>query len=157
PSNEERARASSHPTDNIEAYDLYLKGRDSLRNQQDLKNVQAAITYFEQATQKDHAFPLAYAGIADASLVMYRETKNSFWSAKALAAAQQARSLNDTQPEIILALGSVYNASGRTAEAISELKRALQVAPNSDEAYGRLAWAYLNNGRSDEALQNFQK
>jgi len=157
PSNEETARAASHPTENIEAYDFYLKGRDALRKQQDLKNVQSAITLFEQAIQKDRAFPLAYAGIADASLIMYRETKNSFWSAKALAAAQQARSLNENQPEIILALGSVYNASGRTAEAIAELKRALEIAPNSDEAYSRLAYAYLGSGRGVEAIQAFQK
>jgi serine/threonine protein kinase/Flp pilus assembly protein TadD len=157
PSNEETARAASHPTENIEAYDLYLKGRDALRKQQDVKNVQSAIALFEQAIQKDRAFPLAYAGIADASLVMYRETKNSFWSAKALAAAQQARSLNESQPEIILALGSVYHASGRTAEAIAELKRALEIAPNSDEAYSRLAYAYLGSGRSVEAIQAFQK
>jgi serine/threonine protein kinase/tetratricopeptide (TPR) repeat protein len=157
PSNEENQRASSHPTENIEAYDLYLKGRDSLRNQQDLKNVQSAITFFEQATQKDRAFPLAYAGIADASLVMYRETKNSFWSAKALAAAQQARALNQNQPEILLALGSVYNATGRTAEAIAELKQALQVAPNSDEAYGRIGSAYLGSGRSSEGLAALKK
>jgi tetratricopeptide (TPR) repeat protein len=156
PTNEEMARATSHPTENIEAYDLYLKGRDALRGQQDLKNVQSAIGFFEQALQKDHSFPLAYAGVADASLVMYRETKNGFWSAKALAAAQQARSLNHNQPEILLALGSVYNASGHTAEAIAELKRALEVAPSSDEAYSRLAWAYLGSGRSAEAMQAFQ-
>jgi eukaryotic-like serine/threonine-protein kinase len=157
PSNEEMERAASHPTENIEAYDLYLKGRDALRGQQDLKNVQSAINLFEQALQKDHAFPLAYAGVADASLVMYRETKNSFWSAKALAAAQQAGALNQNQPEILLALGSVYNASGRTAEAIAELKRALEVAPNSDEAYSRLGAAYLSNARSSEAIQALKK
>jgi serine/threonine protein kinase/tetratricopeptide (TPR) repeat protein len=157
PSNEEMARAASHPTENIEAYDLYLKGRDTLRGQQDLKNVQSAINLFEQALQKDHAFPLAYAGVADASLVMYRETKNSFWSAKALAAAQQAGALNQNQPEILLALGSVYNASGRTAEAIAELKRALEVAPNSDEAYSRLGAAYLSNARSSEGIQALKK
>jgi serine/threonine protein kinase/Flp pilus assembly protein TadD len=157
PSNEETARASSHPTENIEAYDLYLKGRDALRKQQDLKNVQSAIDLFEQAIKKDSAFPLAYAGVADASLAMYRETKNSFWSAKALAAAQQGRSINDSQPEIILALGSVYTASGRTSEAISVLKHALEISPNSDEAYGRIAWADLNSGRSAEAIQYFQK
>jgi serine/threonine protein kinase/tetratricopeptide (TPR) repeat protein len=157
PSNEEMARAASHPTENIEAYDLYLKGRDALRGQQDLKNVQSAISLFEQALQKDHAFPLAYAGVADASLVMYRETKNSFWSAKALAAAQEAGSLNQNQPEILLALGSVYNASGRTAEAIAELKRALEVAPNSDEAYSRLGAAYLSNARSSEGIQALKK
>jgi serine/threonine protein kinase/tetratricopeptide (TPR) repeat protein len=157
PSNEESARAASHPTENIEAYDFYLKGRDALRKEQDIKNVKSAITLFEQAIQKDRAFALAYAGIADASVVMYRETKDSLWSAKALAAAQQARSLNENQPEIILALGSVYHASGRTAEAITELKRALEITPNSDEAYSRLAYNYLGSGRSTEAIQAFQK
>jgi serine/threonine protein kinase/tetratricopeptide (TPR) repeat protein len=157
PSNEEMARATSHPTQNIEAYDLYLKGRDALRGQQDIKNVESAIKLFEQALQKDHAFPLAYAGVADASLVMYRETKNGFWSAKALAAAQQASSLNQNQPEILLALGSVYNASGRNGEAIAELKRALEVAPNSDEAYSRLGAAYLSTARSSEGIQALKK
>jgi tetratricopeptide (TPR) repeat protein len=157
PSNEEMARAESHPTENIEAYDLYLKGRDALRGQQDLKNVQGAIGFFEQALQKDRGFALAYAGVADASVVMYRETKNSFWSAKALAAAQQARSLNENQPEILLALGAVYNTSGRTAEAIAELKHALELNPNSDQAYNRLASAYLSSGRGAEAIKAYQK
>jgi serine/threonine-protein kinase len=157
PSNEEMARAASHPTENIEAYDLYLKGRAALRGQQDLKNVQSAINLFEQALQKDHAFPLAYAGVADASLVMYRETKNSFWSAKALAAAQQAGSLNRNQPEILLALGSAYNATGKTAEAIAELQHALEIAPNSDEAYSRIGSAYLGSGRSTEGIQSLKR
>ena len=157
PTSDEMARASSHPTENIEAYDLYLKGRDALRGQQDLKNVQSSINFFDQALQKDRGFALAYAGIADASLVMYRETKSPIWSAKALAAAQQAHSLNQNQPEILLALGSVYNNTGRTGEAIAEFKRALDLSPNSDEAYSRIAWTDLNNGRSTEALQYFQK
>jgi eukaryotic-like serine/threonine-protein kinase len=156
PSNEEMARASSHPTENIEAYDLYLKGRDALRAAQDTRNIQSGINFFEQALRKDPNFALAYAGIADASLLMYRETKAGFWSAKALGAAQQAAALNQNQPEILLALGSVYNSSGRRAEAIAELKRALEIAPNSDEAYRRLGSAYLGSGRSTEALQSLQ-
>jgi tetratricopeptide (TPR) repeat protein/predicted Ser/Thr protein kinase len=157
PSNEELARATAHPTQNIEAYDSYLKGRNALRGEQDLKNVRSAIGFFEQALKKDSGFALAYAGVADASLIMYRETKDSFWSAKALGAAQQARALSEDQPEVHLALGSVYTASGRTAEAIVELKRALELAPTSDEAYRRLASVYLDSGRSAEAIQAYQK
>jgi tetratricopeptide (TPR) repeat protein len=157
PSNAELARATAHPTQNIEAYDSYLKGRNALRGEQDLKNVRSAIGFFEQALKKDSGFALAYAGVADASLIMYRETKDSFWSAKALGAAEQARALSEDQPEVHLALGSVYTASGRTAEAIVELKRALELAPNSDEAYRRLASAYLDSGRSAEAIQAYQK
>jgi eukaryotic-like serine/threonine-protein kinase len=157
PSNAELARATAHPTENMEAYASYLKGRSALRGQQDLKNVQFAIGFFEQALKKDSGFALAYAGVADASLIMYRETKDSSWSAKALGAAQQARTLGEDQPEIHSALGNVYRATGRTSEAIVELKQALELAPNSDEAYRRLATAYLASGRSAEAIQAYQK
>jgi tetratricopeptide (TPR) repeat protein len=157
PTNEEQARATAHPTQNIEAYELYLKGRNALRGQQDLKNVKSAIGFFEQALKKDSSFALAYTGVADASLIMYRETNDSSWSAKALGAAQQARALGEDQPEIHLALGSVYRSSGRTAEAVVELKRALELAPNSDEAYRRLGAAYMSGGSSAEAIQAYQK
>ncbi len=157
PTSEESARATPHPTEDIEAYDLYLKGRSAMRGQQDVKNIQAAIDYYEQALRKDPGFALAYAGVADASLVMYHEKKDSFWSQKALWAAQQALRLNDNVPEVHFSLGRVYNASGKGAEAISELKRALQLAPNSDDGYRGLGKAYLALGQKDLALKAYQK
>ena len=45
----------------------------------------------------------------------------------------------------------------KNAQAILELKRALQLAPNSDEAYRALGDAYLTAGQGDEAIQAFQK
>lgn len=157
PSNEEMARAVSHPTENIEAYDLYLKGRSAMRGQQDVKNVQSALGFYEQALNKDHNFAIAYAGVADASLVMYHEKKDSFWSQKALAAAQQAERLNGNLPEVHFSLGNVYTASGKGAEAVSEMKRALQLAPNSDDGYRGLGRAYLTLGQKDQALQAYEK
>jgi tetratricopeptide (TPR) repeat protein len=157
PTSEESARATPHPTENIEAYDLYLKGRSVMRGQQDIKNVQTAIGYYEQALKKDTGFALAYAGVADASLVMYHEKRDSFWSQKALAAAQQAERLNDNLPEVHFSLGNVYTASGKGAEAVSELKRALQLAPNSDDGYRGLGKAYLAIGQKDLGLQSYQK
>jgi hypothetical protein len=73
PTSEESARATPHPTENIEAYDLYLKGRSVMRGQHDVKNVQTAVGLYEQALKKDPNFALAYAGVADASLIMYHE------------------------------------------------------------------------------------
>jgi len=157
PTSEESARATPHPTENIEAYDLYLKGRSAMRSQQDVKNIQSAVGLYEQALKKDPNFALAYAGVADASLVMYHEKKDSFWSQKALAAAQQAERLNDNLPEVHFSLGNVYTASGKGAEAVSELKRALQLAPNSDDGYRGLGKAYLALGQKDLALQAYQK
>jgi serine/threonine-protein kinase len=157
PTSEESARATPHPTENFEAYDLYLKGRSATRGQQDVKNIQAAVDYYEQALKKDPSFALAYAGVADASLLMYFQKKDSFWSQKALAAAQQAERLNDNLPEVHFSLGNVYTASGKGAQAVAELKRALQLAPNSDDGYRGLGKAYLSLGQKDLGLQAYQK
>ena len=59
--------------------------------------------------------------------------KDSLWTQKALAAAQQAQQLNDKLPEVHATLGSVYRATGKYSEAVAELKRALSLAPNSDD------------------------
>ena len=148
---------ATHPTENIAAYDLYLRGRTALRGQQDPKNVQAAITFFDDAIKKDPSFALAYAGMADASLFMYRDKKDRFWSEKAIASAQQAERLNDKLPEVHFSLGTAYAAIGQTSQAILELKRALEISPNSDEAYRRLGRAYAATGQKDEAIKALQK
>jgi len=157
PSNDELARGTDHPTENIEAYDLYLKGRKSMRGQQDPKNVQIAIDFFNEAVKTDRSFALAYTGLADASLLMYREKKDSFWSQKALGAAHQAERLNDKIPEVHFSLGNVYSATGESAQAMAELKRAIDLAPNSDEGYRRLGVAYEATGRKDDAIKAYQK
>jgi serine/threonine-protein kinase len=157
PNADELARSAARPTDNIEAYDLYLRGRNALRASQDIKNVQAAIQFFEQAVAKDSRFPLAFAGLADASLRMYREKREPIWVQKAQAAAQRARELNENLPGVHSSLGNIYIATGKTAEAIAELRRAITLAPNSDEAHRRLAGAYRAAGRKEEALEAHRK
>ena len=157
PSGSEPGRGAAHPTENVEAYDLYLKGRDALHRKRTAKDVQTAIDFFDEALKKDQNFALAYTGVADASLDMYAENKNGFWTQKALGAAQQAQRLNDELAEVHFALGSVYRVTGKAGESIIELDRALQLAPNSDEGYRRLGSAYLANGRKDEALKAYRK
>jgi serine/threonine-protein kinase len=156
-SSEEIARASAHPTENVDAYELYLKGRNTMHGEVDANAVKAAIKDYEQALQRDPAFALAYTGIADASLRMYINTKDGSWAQKALGAAQQAQNTGESLPEVHFALGSVYTATGKTAEAIAELTRALQLAPNSDNGYRRLGDAYRAAGKKDEAIKAYQK
>jgi len=156
PSGEEIARAAARPTYNVVAYDLYLHGQNALKGHQ-AKDIQSALDYFNQAVAKDPSFALAYSGVADASLRMYGIKKDSFWTDKALAAAEQAKGLNDNLPEVHFALGSTYSATGKYSEAVAELKRATSLAPNSDEAYLRLGDAYLQSGNAQAAMQAFQK
>jgi len=153
----ESAAIAAHPTENIEAYNLYLKGRNSLGGTPDQKTIQAAMNFFEGALQKDPNFALAYSGLADANLAMYRLQNDKHWSEQAVVQAKKAAQLSDNLPEVHFALGSAYAATGQITQAISEDKRALELAPNSDEAYRRLGNAYMANGQKEEALKALEK
>ena len=155
--NEEQAATVERPTGSIEAYELYARGRQAMRHDQDLANVERALELFEQARTHDPRFALAYAGIADASLRLYRARREPARVQQALAAAQQAISADDTRAEAHSALGNVFQATGRTHEAIVQLKRAAELAPNSDEAYRRVGRAYLDAGERDEAFTAYRR
>jgi eukaryotic-like serine/threonine-protein kinase len=151
------AAGTADPTDNVDAYDSYLRGRNAMRGQLNPKSIQSAMDYFNAALLKDPKFALAYAGLADASLRMYEENKDSFWTEKALNAAKQAQALNNKLPEVHFVLGSVYEETGQVAQAITELKRAQELAPNSDEGYRRLGDAYLDAGQKGQAIRALEK
>jgi tetratricopeptide (TPR) repeat protein/TolB-like protein len=157
PTDKEMAAVTAHPTENIEAYNLYLKGRNALGGTPDQKTIQTAMNFFEGALQKDPSFALAYSGLADANLAMYVQKKDKYWSEKAVDAAKKAEQLNGKLPEVHFALGSAYAVTGQTVQAIAEDKRALELAPNSDEAYRRLGNAYMANGQKAEAIQALEK
>jgi len=156
PTNDELAKSGQRPTDNVAAYDLYLRGRNALRVD-DTKNIQAALDYFDQALKQDPKFALAYTGVAQASLRMNGVKKDAFWTQKALAAAQQAQQINDKLPEVHSILGAVYRATGQYSEAIAELNQAQALAPNSDDVYRRLGNAYLTSGDAPRAIEAYQK
>jgi serine/threonine protein kinase/tetratricopeptide (TPR) repeat protein len=156
PSDEEMAKSGVHPTENVNAYDLYLKGRDALRGMQGSRDIESAVHLFESALKDDSGFALAYTGLADADLRLYKASKDPLYAEKAVAAAQRAASLNPSLPEVHLSLGSVYNATGKNAQAVGELKTALALTPNSDEAYRRLGDAYRAGGQKPEALAAYQ-
>jgi tetratricopeptide (TPR) repeat protein/TolB-like protein/tRNA A-37 threonylcarbamoyl transferase component Bud32 len=157
PTDDEMARASERPTDNIDAYDLYLRGRQALKGPDPEKSAKSALDFFQQAITKDPGFALAYTGVADASLEMYVNSKDSFWAQKATGAAQHAEQLKDNLPEVHFALGSVYQQTGQTSQAIAEINRGLKLAPNSEGGYTRLGVAYTQAGQQEEAVAAFKK
>ena len=156
PSSEEMAKSGVHPTENANAYDLYLKGRDALRGTGGSRDIESAVRLFESALHDDSGFALAYTGLADADLRLYKASKDPIDAEKAVAAAQKAASLNPNLAEVHLSLGSVYNATGKSVEAVGEIQKALALAPNSDEAYRRLGDAYRAGGRKAEAISAYQ-
>jgi eukaryotic-like serine/threonine-protein kinase len=157
PSVAERGRGAVRPTLNAEAYDLYLRGRRTLRAAHTADGFQSAIRLFDEALERDPNLALARSGAADAALRMYRETRDPLWADRALHAAETAAKLDATLPEVHYALGGVYQQMGRHAEAIQELRRALEISPTSDDAHRRLGMAYLRTGKADEAIAALRK
>src|SRR5204863_2422689 len=98
--NEELALGATHPTEDIGAYDLYLRAKNLASGKKDEKTAKAALDLFEQAIKKDPSFALAYAGLSTSCITMYNSTKDSVWTEKALGSAQQAQRLNDNLPEV---------------------------------------------------------
>jgi len=156
-SDEDLMRSAMRMTDNYNAYELYLKGRDTVRRKPNVQGFKAALQYYDQAISRDPRFALAYAGIAETSMDLYGLTKDSAWSQKALNAAQQAKDLNPNLLEVHYALGSVYHQIGKSQEAIAEAKQALELAPASDESYRRLGHTYENAGQMPKAIEAYQK
>jgi tetratricopeptide (TPR) repeat protein len=157
PNEEDLTRGVLRMTGNYSAYELYLKGRDIVRRQRDPKGFKEGLNFYDQAIKLDSRFTLAYAGISEASISLYDQTKETSWAQKALSAAQEAQQLNPDLPEVHWALGSVYLSTGKTQEAIVEMKQALERAPNSDESYRQLGRVYGEAGRKEEAIAAYQK
>ena len=155
-SSDELARTSAHSTDKVAAYEEYLRGRNALRGKIDQDAAETALGDFDRALKQDPEFALAYAGIADASLRMYKQTSEPKWAEKAVAAAERAGTLGPNFPEVHFVLGSVYLATGKSNEAIAELQQALKLAPNSDEGYRRLGQA-LRATDEGASIQAYEK
>jgi tetratricopeptide (TPR) repeat protein len=147
PSDEELARNALRPTENVAAYELYLKGRDILRGKRDVKRVESAVDLVRASHQERPRFALAYAGLADASIVMYNLTQDPAGRRRRSAPPSMRNRSTMSFPKSTLRWAMRTGSPGKTAEAIVELKRALELAPNSDEGYRRLGDAYLAAGQ----------
>jgi len=140
-------------TQNVEAYDLYLKGRYAW-NVRDRAKLQAAISYFNQAIEKDPSFALAYSGLAD----VYSVLPNFFGNPnedfpKSNAAARKALELDPTlaHPHAVLGANEMefdWDFAGGEAE----FKKAFALDPNDATAHQWYAERISELGRHQEAL-----
>jgi len=149
---EEEARGHLRPTENADAYDLYLKGQNLLRGAQTRENLQKALDLFNSAAKADPRFALAYAGLADGNMALFDVTHDEQLKQSALNDAVEAKSVGDHIPEVYYSLGTAYTSLGKFHEAIAELKTGLTLAPNSAEGLRRLGFAYMKAGMTKEAI-----
>jgi len=136
-----------------EAYQLYLKGR-FYWDKRTPDSLEKARDFFNQAIEKDPNYALAYLGLADYYDVVteYAPIPVSETLPKARAATQKALAIDDSLAEGHALLGDIFTLQWEWSDAERELKRALELNPNSAHAH-KLYWLYLHTvGRHEDAL-----
>src|SRR6266498_795177 len=133
----EKSLITKTPTVNPEAYELYLKGR-FFWNKRTGADLLKSIDYFKQAVEKDQKYALAYAGLADAYVLLppYGAASPSESFPQAEAAARKALELDDTLAEAHTSLGQFllfYDLD--FAGSTREFERALALDPNYATAH----------------------
>ena len=156
----ERTQMSKRPTENSEAYELYLKG-SFFWNKRTGEDLKTAADYFQQAITLDPQYAAAYAGLAQTYVVipLFAAGTPRDYFPKAKAAAQRAIELDETSAEAHTALGLLFCFSDvNFDEAEKEFKRAIAINPNYATAhhwYGNALLVAL--GRFDEAISECQR
>src|SRR5262249_12640049 len=138
----------------LEAYNLYLKGL-YFWNKRTVAGFQEAISYFQQATEKDRNFARAYAGLADAYALIasYSGLPQVEYAPKARAAALRALEIDANLAEAHTALALIvenYDWDWETAE--KEYRRAIELDPNYAPAHHWYGEYLMWQGRFSEAL-----
>ncbi|HXI89012.1 MAG TPA: winged helix-turn-helix domain-containing protein [Blastocatellia bacterium] len=153
-SSEERRGLNKRYTENLEAYDLYLKGRYCW-NKLIPPEIRKSIQFFQQAIDLDPTYALAYAGMAEAyrSVPINSDVPPDDAFPLAHAAAAKALEIDETLADVhatLSILHSWYDWDWASAER--EAKRALILNPNSSEAHRAYALLLSTLGRQKEAI-----
>jgi serine/threonine-protein kinase len=156
---DEKEKMLKRYTSNLEAYDLYLKGRYHW-NRRTPESLKKAVANFEQVIQKDPEYALAYAGLADSYSMLQQvgviPTKEAFPKAKTLAG--KALEIDETLAEAHTSLAYVlWSYDWDWGGMEREFRRAIELNPNYATAHQWFARALLSLRRTSEAIQEIQQ
>ena len=146
-------------TNNVEAYQLFIRGRLHA-SRLVLPEVQKGISYYEQAIAVDPGYALAYAELSNAyrAMVLTNDSPPAQIMPKAFTAATRSVELDNGLAEGWTSLGSSefwHNWDWRVAER--HFLRAIEIDPSNAQAHAFYAHLLSNIGRHDDALAEIQK
>ena len=158
----ERDQLARIPTDNLEAYDYYLRAEHEGFLYSDVETYRRTLSFYQKAIDLDPDFADAHAGIARVAVDVWRNDYNLIWSAAvarkiAYDAAGQALKLNPDNARAHTVLALLQLVDGREAEAIDSANRAVSVQPSDAEAFGNLALVLAHAGSHEQAVTELEK
>lgn len=154
---DERANIQRTPTQNLTAYDLYLRGLAfyELHHKDDNER---AIALFRQALEEDPKFALACTGLANAYIERVDEFEGeAFWLDSAIDLSQQAIALDPKQVRGYTALARAFSWKGFNDQANQCVRKALELAPNDVEALKRAAHQLTDADQIDKKYALLRK
>jgi serine/threonine protein kinase len=147
---QEQEELAARPTENLQAYDLYLRGKSYARRltRQDLE---FALQMFENSVTLDPEFALAHAANAIFCAQYYANfQRDAAWGARAKAAADKAIALKPELPDVQVAQAWIRYIEGDFADAIQRVRQAIGRKANCEGAYYLLGRALFAAGRYQE-------
>jgi serine/threonine protein kinase/tetratricopeptide (TPR) repeat protein len=146
---QEAKQIAQRPSENLQAYDCFLRGRNYMRR----GNLEFAMQMFERAVQLDPQFALAHAGIANVwAMRYYYHGRDAQMIEKGLAACARAFAIDPQLAEAFTSRAWLHYAQGRYAEAEQDARQALERKPDCDGVYTILGRVLHSTDRSREAL-----
>jgi tetratricopeptide (TPR) repeat protein len=157
----EEKRLSERPTQNLTAYDAFLKGEAAANSlaASDPPSLRKALGFYEQAVALDPGFAQAWARVSVANSLLYgNSTPTPALAERARQAGEKAVTLAPNRPEGYLALGNYERVVAVDFNrALEQLQKGLRVAPSDASALSGTALAELGLGRWDAAVEHFRQ
>ncbi len=149
---EELEALAVKPTENLQAYDLYLRGKRYARRQT-RQDLEFALQMFENAVTIDPSFALAYAACANACAMFYcNYSRDQVWVERAREASGKAVALRWDLPEVQVSQAWVLYAAELHDEAVRMVKKAIERKRDTEGAYYLLCRALFAAGRYQEIV-----
>jgi len=156
----ERKALASRPTENMEAYDYYLRGDEYLYRGYLENNFRIAIQMYEKAIELDPTFALAYTRLARAHDKMYwlyhDHSEERLEMEK--QAVNKAFQLNPNLPEVYIALGWYhYHGYLDYDRALEQFAIARKSQPNNGKIFEGIGYVQRRQGKFEQALANIKR
>jgi serine/threonine protein kinase/Tfp pilus assembly protein PilF len=147
---QEQEAIAAKPTENLQAYDLYLRGKSYARRQT-RQDLEFALQMFENAVRLDPEFALAYAAMANACAYHHvNHGRDPVWMERAVQASRKASALRPELPEVQVGNAWVLYAEKRYDEAVAIVRIAIERKRDCEGAYYILGRALFAAGRYQE-------
>ena len=154
----ERRTLANKPTENLEAYDYYLRGNDYAARRIIRKDAEIAVQMYEKAVELDPNFAVAYAALSRSGIYLYWQFGQIEQVQKAKEAIEKAQQLAPDLVETHIALGYYYYRGSRDYDKAMEHFTIVQRRqPNDAEVIRAIGYIRRRQGKWEQALIQLEK